>query len=294
MTPLTHRLTLLLVLTGAACFLSAQGFRPPTVPRPKPTALQAFTVGVDEPGCKDSALVPRVAGCSILQCDADPATTSEIITAVDAEGVSTKDDLSGATETLYYLCPTKVTHASIVAAAEAKFVKDGYRIVARSKEGEEEPLISAVKDRQWIQVTTYTYESSSAYVQTTLLAEAEEAIDAATVEQELAKSGRVALTGLRFDKDKVDLPVIADQLFTELAALLAKKPDWKIRIEANCDEAVDPAACRALGEKRAEAVAGTLVAKGVDKGRLSASPTSAAPVPEDDDRTKAHIQLVKY
>jgi outer membrane protein OmpA-like peptidoglycan-associated protein len=236
----------------------------------------------------------RVAGCSILQCDADSATTSEIIMAVDGEGVSTKDDVSGAVETLYYLCPTKVTHGSIVAAAEAKFLKDGYKVVARSKEGEEEPLISAVKDRQWVQITTYTYESSSAYVQTTLLAEAEEAIDAATVEQELAKSGRVALTGLRFDKDKVELPVTADQLFTDLAALLAKKPEWKIRIEANCDEAADPAACRALGEKRAEAVAGTLVAKGVDKGRLSASPTSAAPVPEEDDRTKAHIQLVKY
>jgi outer membrane protein OmpA-like peptidoglycan-associated protein len=290
---LTHRLTMLLVLTGAASFLAAQGFRPPTVPRPKPAGLQAFTVVADEPGCKDSGLLPRVAGCSILQCDADPATTSEIITAVDAEGASTKDDFSGAAETLYYLCPTKITHSSIVAAAEAKFLKDGYRIVARSKEGEEEPLISAVKDRQWVQITTYTYESSSAYVQTSVLAEPDEAIDAATVEQELAKSGRVALTGLRFDKDKVELPVSADQLFTELAALLAKKPEWKIRIEANCDEAADPAVCKALGEKRAEAVAGTLVAKGVEKARLAAGPTSAQ-VPDEDERAKAHIQLVKY
>jgi outer membrane protein OmpA-like peptidoglycan-associated protein len=235
----------------------------------------------------------RVAGCSILQCDSDPATTSEIITAVDTEGATTKDDFSGAAETLYYLCPTKTTHASIVAAAEAKFLKDGYRIVARSQEGEEEPLISAVKDRQWIQITTYTYESSSAYVQTTLLADPEEAIDAATVEQELAKSGRVALTGLRFDKDAVNLPVTAEQLFTDLAALLAKKPDWKIRIEANCDESIDPAACTALGEKRAEAIAGTLVAKGVEKARLVAGPINAR-IADEDERAKAQIQLVKY
>jgi outer membrane protein OmpA-like peptidoglycan-associated protein len=293
MTTLTHRLILLLAIAGGGSLLPSQVFRPPQVRSPKSPGLQAFTVGADEPGCKDSALLQRVAGCSILQCEADTATTAEVITALNLEGVSKKEEFEGAAETIYYLCPSKVTHASIVASAEARFVKDGYKVVARSQDGDEEPLISAVNGRQWVQITTYTYENSSAYVQTTLLADPEEQIDAATVEQELAKSGRVALTGLKFDKDAIVLPAGAEQLFADLAVLLAKKPEWKIRIEANCDESVDSAACKSLGEKRAEAVAGTLVAKGVDKGRLTASPLSAPPA-EDEDRGRAHVQLVKY
>jgi outer membrane protein OmpA-like peptidoglycan-associated protein len=293
MTTLTHRFILLLAITGAGSLLTGQVFTPPQVRiKPRAAGVEAFTVGADEPGCKDSTLIQRVAGCSILQCDADTATTADIVTSLDMEGIGNKEQFDGAGETIYYLCPAKVSHSSIVAAAEAKLLKEGYRVVARSKDGEEEPLITAVKDRQWIQVTTYTYESSSAYVQTTLLADPEEQIDAATVEQELAKSARVVLTGLRFDKDAAALPAGADQLFADLAALLVKKPEWKIRIEAHCDEAADPIACKSMGERRAEIVAGTLVAKGVDKTRLTASPTELRPTAED--QAKAHIQLVKY
>jgi outer membrane protein OmpA-like peptidoglycan-associated protein len=294
MTTLANRLLLLFGFASATWVLTAQVFTPPQIRKPKEAAIRdAFTVGADEPGCKDSPLTPRIAGCSILQCDADTGDSIDLVTSLDAEGIPKKETYDGATETIYYLCPAKLTNDAIIAAAESRFLKDGYRVAARSKEGDEEPLISVVKERQWIQITTYPYENSTAYIQTTLLAEPEEQIDAATVEQELATSGRVALIGFRFIKDQVDIPAGSEQLFTDLAAVLAKKPDWKIRIEANCDGAADPIACKALGEKRAEAVAGTLIVKGVEKERLTASLLSTA-VTDDEDRTRAHIQLVKY
>ena len=294
MTIFTQRLLFFFATATAGTVLTAQVFTPPQVRKPKTSEIpNAFTVGTDEAGCKDSLLLPRVAGCSILQCNSSEDESVEIFNSVDADGSAKEEEIDGASETIYYLCPVKVTHAAIVTNAEARLIKDGYKIIARNKQGDDEALITAVKDRQWVQITTYPYENSSAYIQTALLAGAEEQIDADAVAQELSKSGRVALTGFRFDRDKADLPAGSDKLLGDFAALLAKKPEWKIRVEVQCDESVDAAQCKSLGGKRADAVAGTLVAKGVDKERVTAQPL-AAPGASTDDTAKAHIQLVKY
>ena len=125
--------------------------------------------GADEPGCKDSLLLPRVAGCSILQCSSNAEDTVDIHIGVDSEGTVKKDDLTGASEVIYYLCPAKVSHASIIAAAESKLSKEGYAVAVRSKDADDESVLTVMKDRQWIQISTYTYENSAAYIQTALL-----------------------------------------------------------------------------------------------------------------------------
>jgi outer membrane protein OmpA-like peptidoglycan-associated protein len=292
----TRQLAFVLLGGIAGSALSAQVFTPPQIRRPKESdARQAFTVGADEPGCKDSLLMPRVAGCSILQCESKEADSVELLRFVEVDGTPRKEEVDGASETIYYLCPAKATHAAIVTAAEARLIKDGFKVVARSNDGDDEHVIIGVKDRQFVQVSTYTYENSNAYVQTALLADPEAQIDAETVELELTKSGRVTLTGFKFDRDKTDLPSGSETLLDEVAALLVKKPDWKIRVEAQCDEAVDPAQCSSLRERRAAAFAGSLVAKGVDNTRVTATPLdTGAATGTEDPGAKAHVLLVKY
>ena len=112
------------------------------------------------------------------------------------------------------------------------------------------------------------------------------------MEQELGTSGRVSLTGVRFDKDKVDLPADADKLVSDLATLLTKKPEWKIRVHALCDESADPATCKALSEKRAASFVGSLIAKGVDRQQVTADPTTD--IDNDSKISNSQIQLVKY
>jgi peptidoglycan-associated lipoprotein len=78
----------------------------------------------------------------------------------------------------------------------------------------------------------------------------------------MSKSGRVTLSGLQFEGDKADFPADAEKVMTEIAALLARQPDWKIRVEAHARES-------ATSEKRASAVASWLLEHGIDKTRLS-------------------------
>ncbi|HST50891.1 MAG TPA: OmpA family protein [Pyrinomonadaceae bacterium] len=61
-----------------------------------------------------------------------------------------------------------------------------------------------------------------------------------------------------------------------LAALLANNPDLKIRIEAYADARGDESALQKLTQDRAEALAGRLVASGVDGTRIQANGMGAA------------------
>jgi outer membrane protein OmpA-like peptidoglycan-associated protein len=56
-----------------------------------------------------------------------------------------------------------------------------------------------------------------------------------------------------------------------LAALLANNPDFRVRIEAYADSRGDEATLRRLTQDRAEALAGRLVAAGVDGARIQAN-----------------------
>lgn len=56
-----------------------------------------------------------------------------------------------------------------------------------------------------------------------------------------------------------------------LAALLANNPDFQIFIEAHADDRGDADTLQRLTQDRAEALAGRLVAAGVDSARINAS-----------------------
>lgn len=288
------RVVLKLVLVGALTLgvTTAQVFTPPQVRRPaKGADLKEFTVGVDEPGCKDSPLLPRMQGCSILQCDVKEDDSVEIATRSEPDGTVSKEPLDGATEVIYYLCPTRVTHAGIIEFAEAGLAAAGHKVSAKGKDSEDYPLLAVTKDDQWIQISTYQYESKSAYILTAVKVAPEEPVTAEAVEAELAKSGRIALQGLRFDKDKADLPPGGEKLLGDIALILAKKADWKIRVEARGDGPSNDPQSLALSEKRATVVASWLTERGVDKSRLLADGSRSG---SDEPCRTCFIDLVKY
>ena len=72
-----------------------------------------------------------------------------------------------------------------------------------------------------------------------------------------------------FDYDKSDLRKDALDALDSNAKLFQKYPQWKIRIEGNCDERGSNEYNLALGERRATSVQKYLIGLGIDAARLS-------------------------
>jgi len=73
---------------------------------------------------------------------------------------------------------------------------------------------------------------------------------------------------IHFDFDKYDLKPEARGILRELANFLLEHPEYKVRIEGNCDERGSEEYNLALGTKRANAAKDYLVSLGVSPDRL--------------------------
>ena len=86
-------------------------------------------------------------------------------------------------------------------------------------------------------------------------------IDASAMEDELVKTGRIALYGLQFATGKADLTPDSEKTLGEIARLMAKQQDWSLRIDGHTDNVGAAKSNLALSKKRAAAVKEHLVAK---------------------------------
>ena len=95
-------------------------------------------------------------------------------------------------------------------------------------------------------------------------------INAGTMAEEIEKTGRVALYGINFATGKADITPDSARTLAEIGALLAAKPEWKLRIEGHTDNVGAPKTNLELSERRAAAVKDWLMAKhGVKADRLA-------------------------
>ncbi|MBI1897937.1 MAG: OmpA family protein [Acidobacteria bacterium] len=231
--------------------------------------MREIKLGEDEPGCKDSMLFPRIAGCSILQCDTRDSATLEIQTGASQDGTPQQEVLEGPAEILYYLCPAKITLPSVVKQADAFLTRLGFKIVYKGRDPEEFPIVTAAKGDQWLQVSTYPYNIYSAYVLTAIRDTSDAERNADALAEEMSASGRIVISRLEFEPGKTDLPADAGAVLAGLRAFLARQPALRVRIEAHTDGTGDKAANLELSRARASALAAWLLANGVDQSRIS-------------------------
>jgi len=71
-----------------------------------------------------------------------------------------------------------------------------------------------------------------------------------------------------FDYDKFDLRADAQQALTHAAQTISQHPNWKVRIEGNCDERGSTEYNLSLGENRANAAKQALLQAGVTESQL--------------------------
>jgi OmpA-OmpF porin, OOP family len=280
-------------------FLYGQVFTPSTQHRrpSKEAELKEMKITEDEPGCKDSALMSRVAGCSILQCDTEESDTVELQTGNTPENGIRNESLDGPTEVIYYLCPSKISHAQIIRNAEANLTKSGYKVVYGGEDAEQNPIVTAVKNTQWVQVSTYVYESSSAYIQTAVNATPDSSSSTETVAEEFTKDGRVTIPSAELED--VSLSVGMQKILGEIASVLRNRAEWKLRVEVHTDAAGERGLNLSQSERSALMVAAWLKQHGVDENRVLAQGLGdAKPVADnttENGRAKnRRIELVRF
>lgn len=258
-------------------------------PAPKPGAA-AITATEDEAGCKDSALLARVPGCKILQCSAKPEDAVDVTIGGTLETGPKTVEVDGASEVIYYLCNAKDAAVEIAPTLEAALVKDSYQIAFSGKDKDDDNVVSARKYNQWVEISTYVYNGQPAYVQTALKTEPEEFSSADDFEEQFPAVLRVALPKVKFAAGKAVIAPAGEKVLAEIAAVLAKKVDWKVRVDAFAAEAATPAANVELSKARATAIVDWLAAHGVEKTRLEAVGVGdTVPIPDGKQR----VELVR-
>ena len=76
------------------------------------------------------------------------------------------------------------------------------------------------------------------------------------------------ITDIYFDYDKADLRPESQAALSQLAQLMSQNPNWKVKIEGNCDERGSAMYNLALGERRASAAQQALTQGGVGPGQI--------------------------
>jgi len=96
-----------------------------------------------------------------------------------------------------------------------------------------------------------------------------EIIDVDTILHKLEKEGHIALY-INFDTGKSTIKPESNELIDEIVAALKSKSDMKVKLEGHTDNVGTPADNKKLSNDRANAVMNAIVAKGINKSRLSA------------------------
>lgn len=226
----------------------------------------------DEEGCKDSPLLTRMAGCRIMRCTNKEFDAMELQVGLAKDGTETMKGFEGATDNMVYVCPSRVSFLQIVRNAENALKAAGFTVVFSGKRGDDQPVVTAQKGPQWVQVFGQPYNEFSGYefsaVKVQEMAQEMEAT-ADSLAKEIEKSGRAAVYGINFDTGKALLKPESDKILGEIATLLKNNPSWKMKVEGHTDNVGLKATNQTLSHQRAAAVVTWLAGHGVDRARLT-------------------------
>jgi OOP family OmpA-OmpF porin len=192
----------------------------------------------DAEGCKDSAVLSRMPGCRIAECDVKDFDAVEVQVGPQGESGFPMKRLEGRKEILTYVCGENVSSLQLVRNAEGALRKAAYTIVFSGKvEAGDEPGVTAQKGAQWVQVAGASGYSApaGAYVLTAVRTKEMAQEMTATAEglaADINRTGRVAVYGINFDTGKATIRPDSDTVLGEVAKLLKANAAGRSRSRA--------------------------------------------------------------
>ncbi|HUJ29937.1 MAG TPA: OmpA family protein [Candidatus Acidoferrum sp.] len=258
-----------------------------------PAFARAQDAPVDAEGCKDSPIITRLPGSTIDACDTKEFDQLTIITGYAADGTVINKDLEGEIVRIDYSTREGTSALQVYRNVDAALRKAGFAIVYEDSPG----TINARKGNTWYNLDN----SGAAYTQrivTVKEMQQEMTADASSLNDEINKTGHVAIYGIHFDTGKATIQQDSTDTLSQIVVLLQQNADLKLSVEGHTDNQGQAALNQALSEKRAQAVVAWLTAHGIDGTRLAAKGWGQMkPVGDnstDDGRAKnRRVELVK-
>jgi len=219
----------------------------------------------DAENCKDSMLITRMPGATIHSCEHKEFDQFPMRTGTNQDGEAIQKNLEGELWSWDYGNREGVSEIQVFRNFETALRKGGFTI-----DWSESPnLITAHKGSTW-----YSLDNKGDFYYQYILVEKamqqEVTADASQLQDEISKSGHVAVYGIQFETGKSAILPESEPVLAEVQKLLEQSGSLRIRIEGHTDNVGQKAANQALSERRAQAVMGWLIAHGIDASRLSA------------------------
>jgi OOP family OmpA-OmpF porin len=219
----------------------------------------------DAEGCKDSPLVTRFPGGIINSCENKEFEQADFPLGNDKNGNPLTKHLEG--EYHYW---DMATHEGVSEIQVFRNFQNALKAAGITIDyaGSPDDLVGH-KGNTWIHI-----ESKGAFYYQTIVTvkemKQEVTADASSLNDEINKSGHVAVYGIHFDTGKSAILPESEDSLKQILALLNQNAALRLRVEGHTDNQGVAAANQTLSEKRAQAVMGWLIANGIDAGRLSA------------------------
>ena len=130
-------------------------------------------------------------------------------------------------------------------------------------------IVKNGKEAAWISVHPLGNDNNDSYeVNIIELKEMQQEITSTDILDALNTDGRIALY-INFETGKAAIKPESEEIINQVADMLKSNPTFKVNIEGHTDNVGTAIANKTLSENRAKAVLAALIAKGIDKARLS-------------------------
>ncbi len=262
-------------------------------------SLMAQDTPTDSEGCKDSPLFTRMPNYYINECSKNYNQLQVPMSMKDGETqFETKEGTLTMINYLYIVqySPDHPSFFQIQKNYEAAITKTGGKKVMYSEEAGLASFHSKSGDKEiWMVLTN---GNDGDYKMDILEMEAmKQEISASDMLTALNTTGSIALY-INFESGKSDIKPESQGIIDQIVQLLKDNPTLKISIEGHTDNVGTVASNQTLSEKRAQAVMNALIAKGIDKSRLSFKGFgSSKPISDngtDDGKAKnRRVEIVK-
>lgn len=218
----------------------------------------------DAEGCKDSPLITRFPGSIIHSCENKEYEQADFPLGLDKDGNARTKHVEGEYHYLDIGTREGTSEIQVFRNFQTAIKTAGFAIDYLNSPEQ----IVAHKGSTWIFI-----DNRGDYYYQTIVTEKtmtqEVTADASSLNDEINKSGRVAVYGIHFDTGKAVILPDSENILGEIVKMLQQNADLKLRVEGHTDNQGNAAANQLLSEKRAQAVVAWLTAHGIPAARLS-------------------------
>ena len=226
----------------------------------------------DADGCKDSPMFPkRMSNYFISECksnygEADFNVKEEEIIHKEGTFTSVRYDFNAESG------QQKPSVLQILKNYEAAAKNIGALTVYQSSAAAigTYKIIKNGADAVWIKIEAGGSDNNDFFVLTIIqMEEMKQEVTSSDILSALNTDGHIALY-INFETGKSDVKPESQTIIDQVEAMLKSNPNLKISIEGHTDNVGSPTSNQTLSDNRAKSVMNLLIAKGVDKSRLSA------------------------